>query len=148
MFPKVIEIGILFINASLLTFQLSKSPTPAFSSAWSGVAVSSSLSLVVLSSLLLSRPFALQYAMDATPEAYWTTPIFKDVCWGISAAWGGCFAAQAGMGVAANLLYPDNVAAKIAPGIVLLLVTIKFGKEYPEYVKKKAAKNGPLLGIK
>jgi hypothetical protein len=41
-----------------------------------GLAVNGGLTLISLLSLVIRRPFTLQYAEEQIPEQYWNTPLF------------------------------------------------------------------------
>src|SRR5579872_3801978 len=72
--PKVLEIGTAILFGGLAAYAL------LVRSAWSVIAVrlrvDAGLLLVVLVSIMIRRPFTLQYAREQVPRDLWSSPNF------------------------------------------------------------------------
>jgi hypothetical protein len=143
-FPKVFDLGLLTINFSLLLFEVISNPSSSWSRNWTGVIVNSCLLGLVLLSMVIGKPFTIQFAMEKVPEHLWTTPSFMSVNYLISFVWAVEFTLSIIFNILGVYVYPDNNAARIAPGTVTLVLAILFTKKYPEYAREQAKKRSLL----
>jgi hypothetical protein len=128
--PKVLEIGtaILFTGLALYAVLLD----PAWSIVGVRLRVDAGLLLVVLVSIVLHRPFTLQYAREQVPAEHWGSREFVRTNYVISAVWALAFAVM----VAADLvlLYATDLPPRV--GIIATILAIvgalKFTAWYPE----------------
>lgn len=139
-FPKVFEIGILVITLAILIFEVVANPSYEWSKHWTDVISSSCLLALSLFSILIGKPFTIQFAMEKVPEEYWGSEMFYFVNLIISAVWVLEFALSIMFSLLSIYVYPDNNAARIAPGIVILVLALKFTTEFPKYMRERAQK--------
>jgi hypothetical protein len=103
------------------------------------LAVDLGLLAIVLGSILVRRPFTLQFAREEVPREYWTNPQFIATNYKISAVWAGAFV----------VLVLDDVVMAFFPAIPLwigIVVTVLalagaiwFTRWYPQQVRKRLA---------
>jgi hypothetical protein len=131
--PKILDAGtaILFCGLSLYFF-LAK---PDWSVIAVRLCVDCGLLLIVLISLLVGKPFTLQYARESVVPEFWDQPAFRKTNYVISAVWAAAFALMvvAELGILfAGLPQRFGVIA-----IVLALVAaVKFTGWYPTRVRQ------------
>jgi hypothetical protein len=87
--PKILEIGTAILFGGLALYAVLGGPV------WSilGVRlrVDAGLFLIVLTTLIIGRPFTLQYAREQVPENLWNTPRFIRSNYVITGVWSGAF---------------------------------------------------------
>jgi hypothetical protein len=135
--PKVLEIGTVILFGALAAYAVAGDP------AWSIVGVrlrvDLGLLLIVLVSLLLRRPFTLQYARETVPAELWSSPQFVQTNYVITGVWALAFCVL----VIADLilLYVPDIPPRVGiiATIVALVGAIKFTGWYPDRVKASAA---------
>lgn len=131
---KILEVGtaILFAGLAIVSY-LSTAPWPVMQVK---LAVDLGLALIVLVSLIIGKPFTLQYAEENSPEQIWDTPQFKKANAMITTVWLGAFAAL----VVADLvfLYMPDVPHRMSVllSIGALYAAFKFTQNYPDRPKK------------
>ena len=127
---KVLEIGTAILFGGLALYALLGRPS------WSVVGVrlvvDAGLLLIVLASLVMRRPFTLQYARERVAPELWGEPEFVRTNYVITAVWALAFAVM----VVAELvlLYVPDIPPRAGiVAIVLALVgAVKFTGWYPE----------------
>jgi hypothetical protein len=127
---KVLEVGTMLLFSGLAIYASALQPD------WSIVSVrlrvDAGLLLIVLVTILIRRPFTLQYAREQAPREVWESSEFIRVNYVISAVWAAAFAAM----VAADLLlvYRTDLPPRI--GIIITILALvgafKFTQWYPE----------------
>ena len=133
---KVLEAGTVLLFAALVVF------TAAQHWKWTvmavRLAVDAGLLAIVLVSLVIGRPFTLQYAREGVAEQYWHTPLFLTINRRITSVWAGAFAALvvAHTAVLFGPLVPWWL--DIVVTIFALAAALTFTGWYPEYARKKA----------
>lgn len=133
--PKILEIGTLFLFGGLAVYALLGGP------AWTVIdvrlRVDAGLLLIVLLSMVVGRPFTLQYAREQVAPELWNTPVFVRTNYVITAVWALAFAVMVLAELA--LLYVPNLPQRAGViAIVLALVgAVKFTGWYPEHVSGK-----------
>ena len=134
---KVLEIGTAALFGALAIYAIAAKPS------WSIPAVrlrvDGGLLLVVLVSIMIRRPFTLQYAREQAPRDGWDTPEFIHVNYVITAVWGLAFAVM----VAADLVmaYLPNLPPSVGIGATLLAIigAVRFSSWYPDRQQAKPA---------
>jgi hypothetical protein len=127
--PKQLEIGTLILFAGLSVYTLLAGES------WSVIGVrlcvDTGLLLIILVSMVVRRPFTLQYAKERVMPELWNTPDFIRTNYVISAAWALAFLVMVLAELA--LLYVPGLPRRIGViAIVLALVgAIKFTGWYP-----------------
>jgi hypothetical protein len=133
---KILEVGtcILFVGLAAYAY-FSNADWPV---AGVKLAVDAGLLLVVLFSLVIGRPFTLQYAREQAPQEVWNSADFMRTNQVITLVWLGAFAVL----VAADLvlLYRPDVPHKVSVllTIAALYGAFKFTIAYPAKAKKEA----------
>jgi hypothetical protein len=128
----------LFTLIAILGFTLGKNDD-RWLATWGGAGVGLVLGLIILA-LLPVVPFTEQFAREATPQAYWSSPTFKKINRVLSAAWGvSIFAIGVSRVLAAAInghttrRLPEILLGLVVPG-ALILYMLKFSKSYPDSV--------------
>jgi len=126
---KVLEVGTALLFAGLAAwFWIVK---PDWSIIDVRLRVDLGLLLIVLVSMLIKRPFTLQYARETAPQEQWDSPVFVRANYVITAAWAAAFAVL----VLADLLWimrpdvPPRVGVWMT--VAALIAVVKFTSWYP-----------------
>jgi hypothetical protein len=135
--PKILEIGTVILFGGLALYAALLDPS------WSIIGVrlrvDTGLMLVVLASLVLRRPFTLQYAREKVAREFWESATFVRTNYIISAVWALAF----GVMVIADLvlLYAPELSPRI--GVIATILAIvgafKFTAWYPQRIAARAA---------
>jgi intracellular septation protein A len=100
------------------------------------LAVDLGLLAIVLGSIVVRRPFTLQFAREEVPREYWTNPQFVATNYKISAVWAGAFAVL----VLADVVMAFFPAIPLGVGIVVTVLALAgaiwFTRWYPQQVRK------------
>ena len=128
--PKILEVGTLLLFGGLALYALFGGPT------WSVIGVrlcvDAGLLAIVLASMVVGRPFTIQYARERVSPEVWSSPEFLRTNYVITAVWALAF----GIMVVAELalLYLPGMHPRVGiVAIVLALVgAVKFTGWYPE----------------
>jgi hypothetical protein len=139
---KVLELGTVILFGVLALYSSVAKKT------WSIVGVrlcvDAGLSLIVLVSIALGKPFTLQYAREQTPAELWQQPEFVRTNYVIAGVWAAAFALM----VAADLimLYVPSVPTKVGIWVTILAIVgaVKFTSSYPDGARP-AANNKEIL---
>jgi len=143
--PKILNTCslVLFTLFAVLGFTLGKDDD-RWLATWGGAGVGIILGLIILA-LVPVMPFTEQFAREATPQAYWSSPTFKKINRVLSAAWGAAIF-LIGVSRVAGAAISEHTAGRV-PEILLGLVVpvaiivymLKFSKSYPESVDRQSA---------
>jgi hypothetical protein len=138
--PKILNICslVLFAVVAVLGFTLGKADD-RWLATWGGAGVGLVLGLIILA-LVPVMPFTEQFAREATPQAYWSSPTFKQINRVLSTAWGLAIFAVGLSRVAAAAInghttrrLPEILLGLAIPGVIVLYM-LKFSKSYPDRV--------------
>ncbi|MBV9066532.1 MAG: hypothetical protein JO004_12305 [Methylobacteriaceae bacterium] len=103
------------------------------------LAVDLGLFAIVLGSILVRRPFTLQFAREEVPREYWINPQFIATNYKISAVWAAAFAVL----VLADVVMAFFPAIPLWIGIVVTVLALTgaiwFTRWYPQQVRKRLA---------
>ena len=131
---KILEIGtfVLFAGLAIYTYVAQ----PAWSVIGVRLLVDTGLFLIVLVSMVIGKPFTLQYARETVDPQYWDRPEFIHTNYVITAAWALAFAVMVLAELA--LLYLPGMSHRfgVVVIIVALIAAVKFTGWYPERVKR------------
>ncbi len=131
---KILEIGTFILFAGLAIYSYVAQP------AWSVIAVrllvDSGLLLIVLVSMVIGKPFTLQYARESVDAQYWDRPEFIRANYVITAVWALAFAVMVLAELA--LLYLPGMSHRLGVIVIIvaLIAAVKFTGWYPERAKK------------
>jgi hypothetical protein len=106
------------------------------------LAVDGGLAIIVLISLLIRRPFTLQYARETVPQEFWNHPIFIRTNNIISAAWLLCFIVSAACDASAIYLPAIPISVLVAVSVAALVGAVGFTAWYPAQVRRRI--RGPV----
>jgi hypothetical protein len=131
---KVLEIGSALLFGGLGLYS-------AFAAAhWPLLAVrlyvDAGLLVIVLGSMVIRRPFTLQYAREETPREIWSAPEFVRANYLISGAWALAFAVMTGADVA--MLYLTQIPLVFGIGVTVLALygAVRFTSGYTAQAEK------------
>jgi hypothetical protein len=133
--PKILEVGTMLLFGGLALYAVLWKP------AWSVIGVrlcvDIGLLLIVLISMVIGRPFTLQYAHEQVAPELWKRPQFIRTNYVISGIWALAFAVMVIAELA--LLYMPNLPRRvgIVAIIVALVCAVKFTSWYPERVRAR-----------
>jgi hypothetical protein len=131
--PKLLEIGTALLFCGLALYAALEGAN------WSVIAtrlfVDTGLFVIVVVSMLLGRPFTLQYARERVAPGLWNSPTFVRTNYIITAVWGAAFAVMIIAELA--LLYVPGIPQRAGIIVIVLAIVgaVKFTGWYPERVK-------------
>ena len=147
--PKVVNATsiVLFAVFAVVGFAGSAG-TDRWLATWAAAGVALVMGLVILA-LIPVMPFTEQFARLSTPQAYWSSPTFKQINRVLSLGWGVALigvGASRVVAVAVNghttRRLPDLVLGLVIPGLILTYM-LKFSKSYPDRVTHQAPAEAP-----
>jgi hypothetical protein len=114
---------------------------------WSGEISNVMIVLVALGSVLVRRPFTLQYAREMTDRDYWDSPLFLHINYILTWVWIGSFFVTAAVGWYGDgpLHEPDNIWTNWIVSIAVLIFAIRFTEWYPARAKSAAMRTADLV---
>jgi hypothetical protein len=97
--PKMLEFAdVVYFGVLAVVVAVASEGTRDWLELWGGETANIALLVIVLGSVLIRKPFTLQYAKEDTPREYWDTPEFMRVNYLISWVWVAAFAIEAASG--------------------------------------------------
>jgi intracellular septation protein A len=134
---KILEAGTVLLFGSLAIF------TAITHYDWTifeaRLAVDLGLLVIVVGSLIVRRPFTLQFAREEVPRDYWANPQFIAVNYKITAAWALAFVVLVLTDVLMAYFPAIPLGAGIAVAVLALAAAIWFTRWYPRRVRKRFA---------
>lgn len=111
---------------------------------WFGEISNIILVVVVVASMLLRRPFTMQYAKEETPPEHWSSPLFIRINYVITGGWALAFLISAIVGYYGDAVLHNN--NNIWTGWIIQtgadLVAVQFTSWYPRYAQARAVERG------
>lgn len=104
---------------------------------WVNSSGSIALALIVLISIVIKKPFTLQYAKESTPEEYWESPTFIHVNYVISWAWCLMMSINAILSVLFTTVMPVDTWINWVVSLSCFGAAMAFTEIYRNYLKKK-----------
>ena len=147
--PKVVNATsiVLFTVFAVVGFAGSAG-TDRWLATWAAAGVALVMGLVILA-LIPVIPFTEQFARLSTPQAYWSSPTFKQINRVLSTVWGVALLSVGASRVVAVAVnghttrrLPDLLLGLVIPGLILTYM-LKFSKSYPERVTHQAPAEAP-----
>jgi hypothetical protein len=147
--PKVINAtSIVLFTAFAVVGFAGSAGTDRWLATWAAAGVPLVMGLVILA-LIPVMPFTEQFARLSTPQAYWSSPTFKQINRVLSRAWGVALlgvGASRVVAVAVNghttRRLPDLLLGLVIPSVILTYM-LKFSKSYPDRVTHRAQTEAP-----
>jgi hypothetical protein len=147
--PKILNATsiVLFTVMAVLGFAGSAG-TDRWLATWAAAGVGLVMGLVILA-LIPVMPFTEQFARLSTPQAYWSSPTFKQINRVLSQGWGVALIGVGASRVIAVAIdghttrrLPDILLGLVIPGLILTYM-LKFSKSYPDRVTHQAPAEAP-----
>jgi hypothetical protein len=143
--PKILNACslVLFTLVAVLGFTLGTGDD-RWLATWGGAGVGLILGALILA-LVPVMPFTEQFAREATPQAYWSSPTFKKINRVLSVAWGLAIVAVGLSRVAAAAIsghtsrHLPELLLSLAVPVVIVIYILKFSKSYPDRVTQEPA---------
>jgi len=139
---KVLEPGSLLLFTALLAYTWLAAP--AWTVATVRLAVDAGLLAIVAISLLIGKPFTLQYAKERVPAEFWQSPRFLAVNRHITLAWAAALAAMVAADAAAEYVPAIPLWVDVAVTIAAFAGAVAFTVQYPKAVRRAAGAQAPL----
>ncbi len=139
---KILDLGtlIFFIILAAISFSSEAAWIDHYSAPLSDVA----MFLIALISLVIRKPFTLQYAYEQVDQKFWNTPGFYNTNRTISMVWCVAFAVNAVLSCA-YVKHPYMLDWVIH--ILVLVGAIKFTSWYPNFIRAKARTEQPETAV-
>ncbi|CAG2153558.1 hypothetical protein LMG31506_04842 [Cupriavidus yeoncheonensis] len=141
---KVLEAGSLLLFAGLLAYTVLAAPH--WTVATVRLAVDSGLLAIVVASLLINKPFTLQYARERVPAELWQSPRFLAVNRHITLAWAAALAVMVAADAAAEYLPAVPLWIDVAATLAAFAGAVAFTIRYPQAVRRAAGLPGAGAG--
>jgi hypothetical protein len=133
--PKILEIGTFILFCGLVLYGWLADPN------WTVIGVrlcvDAGLLAIVVLSILVRRPFTMQYARETVAREHWGSPEFIRTNYVITAIWALAFALMVIAELA--LLYAPNLPKRV--GVIVIVVAlvgaVKFTGWYPEHIRSQ-----------
>ncbi|MDD5561726.1 MAG: hypothetical protein PHT50_06340 [Candidatus Omnitrophica bacterium] len=126
--PKILQIGTL---AVFVVFALAASFVDrVWLAYWIRLMSNASLTLVVLISILIGKPFTIQYARESVPKEYWNSAEFLHANYVITWVWFAAFVANTAASGLNHFIPSINVLVNWVISICPILVAAKFTAWY------------------
>jgi hypothetical protein len=107
--PKILEwADVAYFGALAVVVALASDSTYGWLELWGGEVANIALLAIVLGSVLIRKPFTLQYAKEDTPREYWESPEFLRVNYLIAWVWVAAFAIEAASGFLGDAVLDDS----------------------------------------
>jgi hypothetical protein len=138
-FPKVFEVGMLLINLVLVIFEIVEAPSHDWNVQWSNVLTTSPLLALTIFSIIIDRPFTIEFAKEQVSESKWESPIFLSINLHVTCCWAVEFALSIIFSLLYIFAYPDaSYMEETAPNIVILVLALLFTAHYPPWARARA----------
>lgn len=135
--PKILDIGTTILFSGLALYAVLGGPMGSVLAV--RLAVDAGLLAIVLISIVIRRPFTLQYAREQVERELWDSPVFIRTNYAITSVWALAFAVMVAADVV--LLYAPDVPTMvgIVATVAALAGAIRFTGWYPQRVRQQLA---------
>jgi hypothetical protein len=107
--PKMLEYSdVVYFAGLAVVVAFADAGTKDWLELWGGEVANAALLVITLGSVLIRKPFTLQYAREDTPREYWDQPEFLRVNYLISWVWVAAFAIEAASGLYGDAVLHDS----------------------------------------
>lgn len=133
--PKVLDaVGLAFFAALVLVGLLVDETSRHWLERWSGDLSNTLIALIALGSIVVRKPFTVQYAHETIAPELWDTPRFMRLNYRVTWVWTGAFALTALVGFLGDgpLDQPDNLWTNWIVQIAALILALRFTEWYPD----------------
>lgn len=135
--PKMLDIGTCVLFGALTI--VAWATTMDLSMALVRLCVDTGLCVIVLVTIVIGKPFSLEYAKESVPSSKWNDPRFIATNRAISGAWAAAFAVAA---VADVALWRHALPARLVAILILgaLYAAFRFTRWYSHHRRQQAIK--------
>lgn len=135
-------VDVIFFAGLLILVLLINPVGKAWLETWIGEISNITLVLIAAGSMLVRRPFTLQYAREQVDRKYWHLPTFLHTNYVITGVWAGAFlvSAVAGFYGDAVLQNSDNIWTGWVIQIGAIIVALQFSEWYPGVARARVAR--------
>jgi hypothetical protein len=98
------------------------------------------LMLIALVSILIGKPFTLDYAREQVPQELWRSPLFRRTNYVVAGVWVLAFATMTAADAEATFNAQFPVTLDIAASLVALVAAVVFTMRYPQRARARAAR--------
>ncbi|HTZ87244.1 MAG TPA: hypothetical protein VMB05_11315 [Solirubrobacteraceae bacterium] len=134
--PKLLDlVGIAFFAALVAVGLVVDDVTRHWLERWSGDLSNTLIMLIALGSIVVGKPFTVQYAHETIAPEHWETERFKRLNYTVTWVWIGAFAITALVGFLGDgpLDDPDNIWTNWIVQIAALILALRFTEWYPDH---------------
>lgn len=138
---KLLEIfDLLFFVGFAIIGILASPATITWMEQWAGEITNIALTLYVVLTIAIRRPFTLAYAKESTESRLWDSPGFLRINYQISLMWGAVFGFQTIVGLYGNAIQhtSDNFWTGWTLQLLATVFGVAFTEFWPEYAYSKA----------
>ncbi len=138
---KLLEIAdVVFFVALVIVGALASARVTDWLETWAGELSNVALVVIAVGSMLVRRPFTLEYAREEVSPALWNNPVFIRTNYVITGFWAGAFVVAAISGFIGDAILDDS--NNIWTGWIIqtgaMIVAIQFTIWYPKVAKAKS----------
>ena len=116
--------------------------TVTFLERWAGEITNIALVVFVLGTILLRRPFTLQYAKEETDREYWDSPLFLHIN-AITWVWAASFAVAAACGLYGDAVLKDS--DNLWTGWILQMNAMVFAMAFTAFTRTARRPRRPVM---
>jgi hypothetical protein len=132
--PMVLDVtGIAFFAALVLVGVFVGDVTRHWLERWSGDISNTLIALIAIGSIVLRKPFTVQYAHESVHPRHWQSSLFMRVNYRVTWGWAAAFLLTAAVGALGDgpLGQPDNMWTNWVVQIAALILALRFTEWYP-----------------
>lgn len=128
-------VGVAFFAALVAVGLVVDDVTRHWLERWSGDISNTLIMLIALGSILVGKPFTVQYAHETIAPEHWETERFRRLNYTVTWVWTGAFALTAIVGFLGDgvLNEPDNLWTNWIVQIAALILALRFTEWYPDH---------------
>jgi hypothetical protein len=133
--PKVLDdVGVAFFAALILAGLLVDHGGQRWLDRYSADLSNTVIALIALGSIVVHKPFTVQYAHETVAPELWQTPRFMRLNYRVTWVWTGAFVLTSLVGFLGDgpLDQPDNVWTNWIVQIAALILALRFTEWYPD----------------
>ncbi|MGB6063675.1 MAG: hypothetical protein WBG50_02640 [Desulfomonilaceae bacterium] len=138
---KQLAKGFILTWGSLLFFGFNLIAVVLYGNLWVikrlDILTNGTLAAIACLSILLGKPFVLQYAQETVPPERQASPAFYRICWNLSLIWMAVFLIATSMSVAKTYGWLEGGMGYRAVSLGLIGSGLWLNHWYPQYVRRR-----------
>jgi hypothetical protein len=134
----VLEIGLILINLGLMLWEIFHKPSHEWNLRWITVLNHIPLFTFTIISILIKRPFSIDFSKETHNEAKWYVSTFLTINYHITYVWAFYFLFT--MALALFFIFAESSVRyefRMVPYLVTLIWVLLFTRYYPNYARKR-----------